>query len=485
MNTRRHRWQTPLLRTSLVAIAVLVLCNGGTALVKADDCKPGVDEVALFRNENYGGTCVIKGIGEHRVIQSPRSGSRSAQDVRRQNLPGFASVKVGANVEALAYAESGLNGANALIYQDTASFSGREISTVSSLIVRRKDQPPQCRPDDYQIAQWNRSHFFGNCRTNDVGYVEPNLAFVGSLRVGANVEALLCNESLFAGTCIVMLPGYYSHWSFPRSNDHYASITVRRRNQSSCVPGANQVSAYQYEHYAGPCVVLDIGNHSLNETLSWVARVPDSEAMARSFRIGDNVQATFCWTTGTGVRRHHLCAQPLSSNVPRGFRNLTPPERVTLTVQRRGEVPPGGDRQAGNAPPAVAAHDFTVLLAGHSPFGAQPGQPYQYPWWTGRYPTIGTLDGNLIRVANPRNSVWLGFLKSSYGSADCGNPDAYVLLRPGDTMTEDQMSTLFGSSNPALPVQFVVCSGAAGQATANGGLTFPSLPLNITYTRRR
>ena len=470
----------------LLAIAALVLCNvGSTALVKADDCRPAADEVALFRNENYTGPCVMKGLGEHRLIQSSKIGSGRAQDLRRQNLPGFASIKIGANVEALVYAETGLNGANIFIYQDTASFSSREISTLSSLIVRRKDQIPQCRPNDNQIAYWIRPHFFANCWTIDIGHVEPNSAAIGSLRVGANVEAQLCSEALFAGTCIVMLPGHYSRWNFPRSSDHTASFTVRRKGQSSCASTANQVSVYRYDNYAGPCVVFDFGNHSLNDTLTWVARVPDWETMARSFRIGDNVQATFCWTTGTGARRHHLCAQPLSSNVPRGFRDLKPPEQVTLTVQRRGELPPGGDRQARNAPPAVSAHDFTVWLAGHSPFGAERGQPGQYPWWTGTYPTIGTLNGNLIRVANPRNSVWLGFLKPGYGSVDCGNPDAYVRLRPGDTMTPDQMQTIFGSSSPALPVPFVVCSGAEGQPTANGGLTFPSLPLNITYTRRR
>jgi hypothetical protein len=133
------------------------------------------------------------------------------------------------------------------------------------------------------------------------------------------------------------------------------------------------------------------------------------------------------------------------------------------------------DRDRGRS--SSGESTFTVSLSPHVPFTG-------FPWWTGRFPTIGTLDGTLTRVANPRNSVWLGFLKSSYGSDDCGNPDAYVLLRPGDTMTEDQMSTLFGSSSPALPVPFVVCSGAAGQSTANGGLTFPPLPLNITYTRR-
>lgn len=159
-----------------------------------------------------------------------------------------------------------------------------------------------------------------------------------------------------------------------------------------------------------------------------------------------------------------------------GSENVTPDNDTKYTLS----VTSGGGRESEEKWVRVESNsrDRTVYLAAHSPFTG-------FPWWTGGYPTSGTLDGTLTRVANPPNSVWLGFLKSGYGSVDCGNPDAYVLLRPGGTMTEDQMSTLFGSSSPALPVQFVACSGAVGQPTANGGLTFPSLPLNITYTRRR
>ena len=94
---------------------------------------------------------------------------------------------------------------------------------------------------------------------------------------------------------------------------------------------------------------------------------------------------------------------------------------------------------------AEGSHDFTVMLAPHVPFGASKGQAKEYPWWTGQYPTIGTLNGNLIRVANPPNSVWLGFMKPSYGSYDCEKPEAYVRLEPGN-------SKAFGGSE--FPLKF-------------------------------
>lgn len=161
---------------------------------------------------------------------------------------------------------------------------------------------------------------------------------------------------------------------------------------------------------------------------------------------------------------------------PRGSERVTPDNDTLYTLSAAS----GGGRESEKEWVRVtsASHDFTVWLAANVPHTG-------FPSWTGRYPTIGTLDGTLTRVANPRNSVWLGFLKHGYGSVDCGNPNAYVLLRPGETMTAEQLTTIFGSQTPALPVQFLACSGAVGQRTAEGGLTFPSLPLNITYTRRR
>jgi IPT/TIG domain len=103
MNTQTHLSQSTLLRSLLIATAILLLGHvGSTTLVKADDCGPGADEIALFRNENYSGPCLMKGIGEHRVVENSNSGLRSAQDVRSQDLLSFASVRVGANVEAFA-----------------------------------------------------------------------------------------------------------------------------------------------------------------------------------------------------------------------------------------------------------------------------------------------------------------------------------------------------------------------------------------------
>ena len=158
----------------------------------------------------------------------------------------------------------------------------------------------------------------------------------------------------------------------------------------------------------------------------------------------------------------------------RGSESVTPNRDTLYTLS----VASGGGRESEEKWVRVtsASRDFTVWLGAHAPFSG-------FPWWSGSYPTGGTLEGNLTRVANPRTSVWLGFLKPGYGSVDCGNPDAYVYLGPGETMTADQLMMAFGSQTPALPVKFLVCSGAVGQPAAGAGLNFPALPLNISYTR--
>lgn len=203
-----------------------------------------------------------------------------------------------------------------------------------------------------------------------------------------------------------------------------------------------------------------------------------------SFTVDGNIQrgetATIRWniectapdcrvTLSGGERRRSRVSD-------RGSEDVTPDNDTLYTLS----VTSGGGRESEEKWVRVESNsrDFTVWLEAHSPFTG-------FPYWTGRYPISGTLDGTLTRVANPRNSVWVGFLKSNYGSNDCGKPEAYIRLDPGQSLTADQRTILFGSPSPTLPVPFVVCSGAVGQPTAGGGLTFPSLPLNITYTRRR
>ena len=462
-----------------ISLAIVLACSFGTPkLAHAQDCTPNASQVAVFERIDYGGRCAIKGIGEYLPLRNLGF-----------EFFGFNSIKVGANVEALGCTSASMHPC-LFAYHDTATLEGtRARKDALYLIVRGRDQRPDCRPSDDQAALWEWEYWFGRCMLVDLGdypedpWVRPPFE-PHALKVGSNVRATLCSGNDFEDYCLTLLPGYYNHWDYAGTGNTslgniVKSVSVQPKNhRSTCVPSANQVAVFEYGNFFGPCRVFGSGAYSLNETLNWARGLEDWDHLIRSLKVGDNVQATLCWTSGTNGRRGlRICGPPMRVDQRRGLRALQPPQDVGLTVQQRGATPPSGGgrsgRGEGNPPPAVGSHDFTVWLGANVPRTG-------FPWWTGRYPTAGTLNGNLTRVANPFNSVWLGFLKPGYGSVDCGNSDAYVLLLPGQTMTADQMQTAFGSSSPSLPVEFKACSGDV--ADSHG---FHGLPLNITYTTRR
>lgn len=472
-----------LVRTFPASIVLAVFANCLLLeVVKADtrDCTPTVDQIALFRDEGFRGPCVVKDIGEHKQVHLPRNTSLDVnEDLRGVAAPSFSSIKVGANVETLACQERYLHGVCALVYQDTRSLAdressrGREISSAASFFVRHKNQPPACRPDDDQVGVWMYQYFFGPCEVIDIG-AYSGLRSARSIRVGSQVQAQLCDDLRFRGNCMVLTPGYFSHWAYPHtSNTGVLSIKVGRRSESSsCTPGANEVALFEYGHFVGRCRVFGIGDYSVSETEGW------ADDPITSVKVGNNVLFALCNDSGNGTRRD--CHRPLRYDIPDMFEvaRYAPHLSHLLSVWERGESPVWAGRSSSEEqPPPPVAIDYRLRLSANPFFEG-------FETWSGRFPTQGRLNGNLTRITNPRTSVWVGFLKPGHGAADCGDPTAYVLLLPGQTLTADQLNTVFGSRTPALPVQFLVCSGAIGERTAGGGLRFPSLPLDISYTRR-
>jgi len=445
---------TRLSSNILTFFAVLTLSSLYCAAWAAD-CKPGSNSVAVFTGENFTEKCWELGIGDHRRVAA--------------DSPFFSSIRIGTNVEALVCPRPDLNGPCSLFNRDSPN-----LKKAASLIVRRKDQALSCQPTADQVAHWYREHFFGECSVRSVGLYGDWEMGIKSLKVGTNVQALLCEEQLFFGKRLILDPGDYPTWHFPgnsrENNDYIVAMEVRPKNRPpTCVPNANQVALFEYGHAIGQCRLFGIGKHSSNEIYGWANQGP------YSIRVGSNVEYMQC-TQDIERKMPVICHGPSIKDVHEhlnlGQFRYAGRDRYSpyLVVRQRGASP-----SPSPEPPSV---DRTVWLA--------PTVPYTgIPWWTGRFPSQGTLTGTLTRVQNPRNSVWLGFLKPGFGSVDCGNPNAYVRLDPGGTLSRDQFRTLFNSENPALPVQFVACSGAQARTGPRGELVFPSLPLNISYIEVR
>lgn len=117
-------------------------------------------------------------------------------------------------------------------------------------------------------------------------------------------------------------------------------------------------------------------------------------------------------------------------------------------------------------PPAVGSiHDASVtmteqqVISGPVPF-------------LGRYGGGGT-QAALTKVTNPYPNVTLQFVKPGHSTEECGDTNAVVPLYPGQTMTADQMKTIWGYSSPSL------AQGLVFLACAN--TPYSSVFVNIQY----
>ncbi|HEV8370583.1 MAG TPA: hypothetical protein VGQ39_21725 [Pyrinomonadaceae bacterium] len=104
----------------------------------------------------------------------------------------------------------------------------------------------------------------------------------------------------------------------------------------------------------------------------------------------------------------------------------------------------------------------------------------QQPITNGWVPYLGTfgknLQGNLLSVQNASQKATLMFVKPGQSTNNCSDTNATLRVAPGGNMTVDQMKTLYGSTTPRLPINFLAC------------ITTPTLQqsigrtyLNITY----
>lgn len=85
------------------------------------------------------------------------------------------------------------------------------------------------------------------------------------------------------------------------------------------------------------------------------------------------------------------------------------------------------------------------------------------PVWEGNLPYTGTFgygtNGHLTKIELPSglSNVILMLVKGGHDTSECNDPDAVVILRPGQSTTSDDMASIYGIPAPPLPVPIVAC----------------------------
>jgi hypothetical protein len=169
--------------------------NGQPIDIPLANCMPGQNEVSIYEHTFYQGRCVVKGIGTY---NGPLSFSPLLND-------SASSIRVGANVQALLARDNNLTGIAEIFTADDNDFHNNTAignDTMSSFIV----QPRGCMPGQNEVAIYEHSFYQGRCVVKGIGTYNGPLSFrpllndsASSIRVGANVQALLARDNNLTG----------------------------------------------------------------------------------------------------------------------------------------------------------------------------------------------------------------------------------------------------------------------------------------------
>ncbi|HVQ38460.1 MAG TPA: hypothetical protein VMS31_13050, partial [Pyrinomonadaceae bacterium] len=227
---------------NLFFAAAFCLIVGAGHAAAAQSCIPGRDQVALFTDDNFAGTCVTL---RARDYPSPSSVGMVNDSV--------SSVRVGADVQAVLCVDDGYGGECELFTADVPRLTGSSIGNDRASSV--KVQPRgfvQCQPGANEIALYKHKDFVAPCRRIGPGEYRllanatlPNDS-ISSVKLGSNVRAVLCDVKDYQGTCRLFhgddarLSGpsledntVSSAWVFRRTSYRLpSSIFVGRRNNA-------------------------------------------------------------------------------------------------------------------------------------------------------------------------------------------------------------------------------------------------------------
>ncbi|MGA2636248.1 hypothetical protein [Methylocella sp.] len=151
-----------------------------------------------------------------------------------------------------------------------------------------------CVPNENQAAFYIDAGYNGGCVVKDLGsYANageiglPNDS-ISSLRLGRNVQVVLCKDDDFKGDCILLDAGESFLNNNRVGNDQVSSLRVEPLGAKECPPQQGQASFYVNAEFVGPCVIKPIGDYANSDAIG----LPNDSIS--SVRVGPGVEAVLC-----------------------------------------------------------------------------------------------------------------------------------------------------------------------------------------------
>ncbi len=230
-----------------------------------------------------------------------------------------------------------------------------------------------CEPTADQASFYTDANFRGACVVRDAGEF-PNAETIGlpndsisSLRVGANVQVIVCKDNNFRGDCI-RLDHDVSFLNDRRvGNDAVTSLRVEAIGTNQCPPGSNQVSFYTNADFLGSCVTRDVGDYPTGGSIG----LPNDSIS--SIRVGVGAQVLACADENFRGR-----CEVIRGSHPNLNTSAVGNDQITsMRVQPIGAPPPcfPGPQQAAVYVDANFAGLCRLLPVGDFPTGTSTGLP--------------------------------------------------------------------------------------------------------------
>ncbi len=247
-------------------------------------CEPQQNQASFYKDAGFKGQCVVKGFGDY-----PNSNAIGLPN------DSISSLRVGPNTQVILCKDNDFRGDCIRVDSDVSFLNGPRVGNdqVSSL----KIQPVgmnQCVPGPAQVSFFTNADFLGECVVKDIGDYASSGAIglpndsISSIRVGANVQALICKDNNFGGDCILMTNDVAFLNNNRVGNDQISSAKVQARGFSDCQPASNQVAFFVDADFLGACVVKDFGEYPNSNAIG----LPNDSIS--SVRVGVGAQAVIC-----------------------------------------------------------------------------------------------------------------------------------------------------------------------------------------------
>ena len=206
------------------------------------------------------------------------------------------SVKVGSNAQVRLCEHAYFGGDCEVLRRNDKSLSNNTVGNdrVTSMLVQQRGASNACIPADDQVSIYIHVNYKGSCQILDVGAYSsskktklPNDS-ISSVRVGANVQAVVCRDAHYLGHCAKLTT---SKKQFPVDgigNDEITSIKVQPKGTQPCQPGPGSASFFVHSNFLGECVNLSMGEYASTGSIG----LPNDSIS--SFLLGDGVKVAFC-----------------------------------------------------------------------------------------------------------------------------------------------------------------------------------------------